>query len=128
MIFDQKFEGRAKSGLVLGGHCTPNVPDAEVCSGVVSMETIRTAFVTAAENDLQVCAADMSTAFLCGKTGEKVHITAGEEWGADAGKRMTVDGCCHGSKTSAARFHERLAKHLRSMGFTPSKADSDLWM
>ena len=62
----------------------PDVPDVEVYSGVVSIETIRTAFVIAARNNLQVCAADISTAFLYGKTREKVYIIAGEEFGDNA--------------------------------------------
>ena len=44
MIFDVKFDGRHKCRLVAGGHRTPDVPAEEVYSGVVSMETIRTAF------------------------------------------------------------------------------------
>ena len=97
-------------------------------SGVVSIETICTAFVIAARNNLQVCAADVSTAFLYGKTREKVYIIAGEEFGPDAGKYMIVEGGCYGLKTSAARFHEEVSKKLRDMGFKPSKADFDLWM
>ena len=77
---------------MLGGHCTPDVPDVEVCSGVVSIEMICTAFVIAACNNLQVCAADVSTAFLHGKTREKVHIIAGPEFGEDAGKIHIVEG------------------------------------
>ena len=91
-VYDVKFDLRRKARLVMGGHRTPDVPDVEVYSGVVSMETIRTAFVLAATNNLQVCAADVSTAFHYGKTREKVYIVAGKEFGNDAGKRMIVEG------------------------------------
>ena len=127
-VYDVKFDQRRKARLVMGGHKTPDVPDVEVYSGVVSIETIRTAFVIAARNNLQVCAADISTAFLYGKTREKVYIIAGEEFGDDAGKVMIVEGGCYGLKTSAARFHERVSEEFRAMGFRPSKADFDLWM
>ena len=83
-VHDIKFDGRRKSRLVLGSHRTPDVPDVEVYSGVVSIETVRTAFVLTALNNLQVCAADVSTAFLYGKTQEKVYIVAGDEFGEDA--------------------------------------------
>src|SRR5210317_2635232 len=83
-VYDVKFNLRRKAQLVMGGHRTPDVPDVEVCSGIVSMETIRTAFMLAATNNLQVCAADVSTVFLYGKTREKVYIVAGEEFGEDA--------------------------------------------
>ena len=92
IVYDVKFDGRHKARLVMGGHRTPDVPDSEVYSGVVSMDTIRTAFVIAATNNLQVCAADVSTAFLHGKTREKVDFIAGAEFGEDAGKVMIVEG------------------------------------
>ena len=75
-------------------------------SGVVSIETIRAAFVIAARNNLQVCAADISTAFLYGKRREKVYIIAQEEFGEDAEKIIIVEGGCYGLKTSITRFHE----------------------
>ena len=31
-------------------------------------------------------------------------------------------------RTSGARFHEHLSVRLRNMGFTPSKADFDMWI
>ena len=92
------------------------------------METIRMAFVLASMNNLQVCAADVSTALLCGKTREKVHIKAGKEFGEYAGETLLVDKGIHGLCTSAARFHEALSEKLRNMGFRPSEADFDLWI
>ena len=128
IVFDVKFDGRCKARLVAGGHRTPNVPREEVYSGVVGMDTIRMAFVLASMNELEVCAADISTAFLYGKTREKVYVIAGKEFGEHAGKRMVIEGGLYGLKTSAARFHEECAAHLRSMGFKPSKADYDMWI
>ena len=128
MIYDVKFDGRRKCRLVAGGHRTPDVPPEEVYSGVVSMDTIRMVFVIAALNGLDVCAADISTAFLYGKTREKVYVIAGPEFGDLAGRPMIIDKGLYGLKSSAARFHEHLSSKLRSMGFKPSKADHDLWL
>ena len=69
-----------------GKHKTPDVATEEVYSGVVLMETIRIVFILAALNNLQVCAADISPAFLYGKTREKVYIIAGKEFGEHQGK------------------------------------------
>ena len=102
LIFDCKFDLRRKCTLALGGHRTDDVPDVEVCSGVVSVDTIRTVFVMAAKNDLQVCAADVSTTFLHEKTREKVATRAGLEFGDDAGKLMIAEGSSCGLKTSSA--------------------------
>ena len=87
MIFDVKFDGRRKARLVAGGHRAPEVPREEIYSGLVSMETIRTAFVLASLNNLEVCAADVSTAFLYGKTREKFYVIAGDEFGENKGKK-----------------------------------------
>ena len=126
MIFDAKFDGRRKARLVAGGHRAPEVPKEEIYSGVVSMDTIRTAFVLASMNNLDVCAADVSTAFLYGKTREKVYVIAGPEFGEHAGKRMLIDKGLYGLASSAARFHEKLSSTLRGLGFRPSKSDHDL--
>ena len=96
------------------------VAPEEVYSGVVSMETIRIVFILAALNNLQVCAADISTAFPYGKTREKVYIIGEKEFGEHQGKRKIIDKGPYGLKTSAARFHESLSSKLRKMGL-PSK-------
>ena len=64
MIFDAKFDGRKKTRLVAGGHRAPEVPQNDIYSGVVSIETVRLAFVLVALNGLEVYAADISTALL----------------------------------------------------------------
>ena len=125
-VFDAKFDGRKKGRLVAGGHKAPFVPENETYSGVVSIETIRMVFVLAAMNNLDVCAADISTAFLYGKTREKIYVIAGKEFGRNEGKRMILDKGLYGLASSAARFHDKLASSLRMMGFVPSKVDYDL--
>ena len=92
------------------------------------MKTIRTAFVLAALNGLDVCTADVSTAFLYGKTIEEVYVIAGNEFGENKSKRMLIDKGLYGLASSAARFHETLSFTLRDMNFTPCRADHDLWM
>ena len=103
---------------MLNGSRTPDIALVKVYSGVVSIETIRTAFVIAARNGPDVCAADVSTAFLCRKTCKKVCIIAGPEFGEDEGKVLIVEGGCHELKTSAARFHKWLCQldhHFRQI-------------
>ena len=74
-------------------------------------------------------AADIGNAYLPAKTKEKVYIVAGPEFGPELeGRFMIIEKSLYGLTTSAARWHEELSKSLRSMGFTPSRADSDLWI
>ena len=128
ITFDVKFDGRRKVRLVAGGHKAQKVPREEIYSGVVSMEIIRTAFVLAALNGLDVGAEVVSTSFLYGKTREKVYVIIGNEFGENKGKRMSIDKELYGSASSAVRFHETFLSTLRDMNFTPCRADHDLWM
>ena len=60
---------------------------------------------------------------------EKVYIVVGPEFGPDLeGRVMLVLKSLYELTTSAARWHEELSKTLRGMGFTPTKADHDLWI
>ena len=92
------------------------------------MDSVRLAFTIAAMNNLNACAADISTAFLCGKAREKVCIMAGKEFGPLAGKPLIVDKSCYGLKSSAAAFHSHCSEKIRRMGFKPSKMDPDLYI
>src|SRR5574339_467149 len=78
-IYDVKFDGRRKCRLVAGGHMT-DPSSEEVFSGVVSMETVRTCFVIAKLNNLEVVAGDVGNAFLNGYTKEWVFFIAGPEF------------------------------------------------
>ena len=101
----------------------------EVYSGVVSMETVRTCFVVAQMNGLEVCAGDVGNAFLNGITKENVYFRAGPEFGPELeGKRLVAYKAIYGLKSSSARFHEHFSVSLQKLGFRPSKADPDLWI
>lgn len=128
IFFDVKFNDRRNARLVAGGHRAPEVDKEESYSGVVGIETIRVTFLLAALNNLDVCAADKSVAFLHGKTRERCFVRAGHEFGKNRGKRMIIDRGLYGLASASARFHERLAATLRRMGFKPSKVDFDLLM
>ena len=127
IVFDVKFDLRKKARLVAGGHKT-DPPKEDLYSGVVDLMTIRLCFILAYMNGLICCAGDIGNAFLYGKTREKVYIIAGKEFGPLSGTPMIIDRGLYGLKTSSARFHEHLSAKLRSMGYRPSKADSDLWI
>ena len=126
-MFDVKFDGRHKSRLVCGGNLT-DIPKEDVYSGVVGLDTVRLAFQIAQMQQLLVCAADVGTAFLYGKTKEKVYIVAGKEFGELSNRPLIIDKGLYGLRSSAARFHEHLAKTVRNLGFRPSKLDPDLYI
>jgi hypothetical protein len=70
------------------------------------METIRIEFFLGELYELSCCACDIGNSFLNGKTKEKVHITAGPEFGTTLyGRNLIINKSLYGLKTSAARFH-----------------------
>jgi Reverse transcriptase (RNA-dependent DNA polymerase) len=125
-VFDVKFDLQKKARLVAGGnHAEP--PKEDIFSGVVDLMSVRLGFMVAAMNHLQVCAADIVNAFLYGKTKEKVYVLAGSEFGDKSHMPLIIQRGLYGLRSSSARFHEHLSSKLRTMGYTPSKADPDLW-
>ena len=122
-----KHDGRRKARLVAGGHLTKE-PLESVCSGVVSLQSLRLVIFLAELNDLKLMQADVGNAYLEAKTQEKVYIIAGKEFEELEGHVLVIHKALYGLRSSGARWHERFADTLREMGFTPSKADPDVWM
>jgi len=61
-------------------------------------------------------------------TQEKVCFIAGPEFGELEGHTMVIHKAKYGLRSSGKRWHEKLHDILREMGFTPSKAEEDIWM
>jgi hypothetical protein len=86
-----KFDGHFKARLVTNGSKMEQ-PKDDIFSGFVGLESVQLTFLLAQINVLQVCAADISNAFLYGQTREKVYIKAGHEFGAAiAGQPLIID-------------------------------------
>ncbi|MGL5935125.1 MAG: reverse transcriptase domain-containing protein, partial [Cetobacterium sp.] len=67
-------------------------------------------------------------AYLESETHEKVVFVAGDEFGPLAGHLFQIVKALYGLKSSGKRWHDRLHDVLRDLGFTPSKAEEDIWM
>ena len=61
-------------------------------------------------------------------TSEKVCFVAGAEFGELAGHTLIICKAQCGLKSSGKCWHDCLHDVLRSMGFTPYKAEEDIWM
>ena len=129
MIFDIKMgeNFRRKARMVAGGHKTAT-PSSLTYSSVVSRDSVRIALTIAALNDLKVLACDIQNAYLTAPCREKIWMTAGAEFGSDAGKTMLVVRALYGLKSSGAAFRAFLAETLYDIGYQPSVADPDVWM
>ena len=127
MIYDVKHDGRHKARLVAGGHLTAPSTESNY-SGVVSLRGIRLVTFLAELNLLELWGADVGNAYLEARTKEKVYIIGGPEFGDLEGHILVIYKALYGLRTSGLCWHQRFADVPRSMGFTPCKAEQDIWM
>jgi len=127
MVFDVKVDLTRKACFVVGGHWT-DPPSQITFSTVVSRDSVRIAFLVAALNDIDILSADIGNAYLNAKMKEKVHTTAGPEFGPHRiGQTVIIVKALYGLKSSGAAWHAHLAESLNALGFEASLADSDVW-
>jgi len=127
MIFDVKMDLTRKARFVAGGHWT-DPPSQVTYSTVVSRDSVRIAFLIAALNDIEILSADIGNAYLNAPTKERVHTTAGPEFGPSRiGQTVIIVRALYGLKSSGAAWHSVLAEAIHSLGFQASLADPDVW-
>ena len=128
-VYAVKHDGRHKSRLVAGGHLT-DTPLESVYAGVVSLRGVRLVVFLAELNELELWQTDIGNAYLEAKTTEKVFVVAGPEFKSFGleGHVLIIVTSIYGLKSSGARWHDRLADVMRDMGFSPCKAEPDIWM
>ena len=113
--------------MVAGGHITVT-PEALTYASVVSRDSVRIAPTITALNGLEVMACDIQNAYLTAKCHENIWTTAGPEFGSESGEIMLVVRALYRLKSSGAAFRSLLAETLYDLGYTPSKADPDVWI
>ena len=103
-------------------------PTTDTYSGVVERESVRLAFLLAGANAMEVCMSDIGNAYVHAKTHESVFAIATAPFGEDEGCIAIIVKALYGLKTSGAAWHAFLADTLIGMGYTPCRADTDVWM
>jgi hypothetical protein len=127
LVFAVKHDGRHKARMVANGHLT-DIPFDSVYSGVVSLRGIRLIAFLAEHNKLKLWSTDTGNAYLEAHTKEKLVIIAGDEFGELAGHVLIIRKALYGLRTSGLRWHQRFAQVLVELGFTPCKAEPDIWI
>ena len=128
-IFDVKMgeNFRRKARSVANGNET-ETPTSLTYSSVVSRDSVRIALLIASLNDLQLLACDIQNAYLTADCREKIYITAGPEFGSEAGSTMIIRKALYGLKSSGAAFRAHLAETLYDLNYQPTKGDPDVWI
>jgi hypothetical protein len=129
LVYDVKQDGRRKARMVAGGHLTGPNTDTYY-SSVMSLRTMRIGMFLAELNSLDLWAGDIGNAYLEAYTSEKVAFIAGKELAnyGEEGHLLVIVKALYGLKTSGARYHKKFSETMVSLGFLPSKADSDVWI
>lgn len=128
LVFDVKMDFTRKARWVKDGHRTPD-PEQSTFAGVVSRESVRIALTYAALNDINVTAADIKNAYLQAPSSEKHYVICGPEFGLEnVGKVALIRRALYGGKSSGADFWRHLRTCMEHLGFTPCKADGEIWM
>ena len=128
LVFDVKMDFTRKARWVKDGHLTPDPLDSNY-AGVVSRESVRIALTYAALNGLDICAADVKSAYLQAPTSEKHYIIYGPEFPLEyQGKVTIIKRALYGGKSAGADYWKHMRTCMDHLGFKPCKADPDLWM
>ena len=128
MIFDIKQEDlRRKARLVAGGHVVESSM-YESYSSVVQQRSIRLLETIALNESLSFVTGDIGNAFVHADTKEKVYTIAGREFGNKKDCTVIIKKALYGLATSARQWNITLGDSIRNLGFTPTRADPDLWI
>lgn len=126
MVYDVKHDGRFWACLVAAGNMTS--PGCDAYSSVVSLCTLRLAMLLGELNGLKLMVGDITSAYLMAMTKELIFFKAGPEFMEKEGHLMVVRKSLYGLRTSGKSWHALLFDTLTDMGFTPSRADPDIWI
>ncbi|KAL7546615.1 LOW QUALITY PROTEIN: hypothetical protein ACHAWF_009945, partial [Thalassiosira exigua] len=127
IIFDVKMDFTCKSRFLTNGSTT-DTPSALIYSSVVSRDSMRTALLVVALNDLGIFACDIiGNTYLNTPCKERIWFVAGHECGREMkGRVMKVVRALYGLKSSGASwrkmFNDFIETHLE---FIPSRVDGD---
>jgi hypothetical protein len=128
-VFDVKMDFTRKARICARGDQT-DTPASITYASVVTRESIRIGLLVAALNDLDIMSADVAGAYLNADCPEKVHIICGPEFGSEyMGRIAVIKKALYGLRSSGFAWRSLCAQTLREhMGFTPCRADNDVWM
>jgi hypothetical protein len=113
--------------MVADGHLT-DIPLESMYTSVVSLHGLRIVTFLSELNGLDLWATDIGNAYLEAFTMERNYIITGSEFGQLEGHYLIIVNALYGLHTSGLCCHECFVDCLRNEGFSPCKAEPDIWM
>ena len=127
IIWDVKMDFTCKARWVKNGHLTRD-PSSSTFAGVVSRESIRILLTYAALNGLDVCAADIKSAYLQAPTSEKHYIICGPEFGPEhEGCIAIITRALYGGKSAGSDYWKHMRACMTKLNFESCRGDPDVW-
>ena len=130
LIWSVKMDFTRKARWVFHRHKTPD-PVGSNYAGVVSRESVRIPFTSAAINELDVCMEDIRNAYLQSPTSQEHYILCGPEFGMENVCKVAImHRAVYGGRMSGRDFRNR-NHHIVCMDFingTSCPADPDVWI
>ena len=127
MNFEVKQDGRRKARLVAGGHLVDPM-GINSRSTVVKGISVRLLDLIAHRDNLPVLCGDIGNAFITAECMEKIYTHAGPEFGEREGSVLIFKKALYGLRSSSRAFRTHFADFLRSLGFSATRYDRDVWM
>jgi hypothetical protein len=130
MIFSIKQQDlRHKARLVIGGHMIDS-SHLTTYSSTIKDLSVRLLLIIASKNSLQFMVGDIGNAFCTAPLppNHKIWSRAGAEFLSKEGAKVSLKRALYGLPVASRAFHEFFGNTLTIMGFTPSRADQDLWI
>jgi hypothetical protein len=79
-------------------------------------------------NRMDLWATDIGNTYLKAYTAKKLVIDSGPEFGEMEGHILILSRALYRLWTSGLCWHDHFSQYLCKMGFTPSKAEPEIWM
>ena len=127
IVFDDKYDGRKRAGVVGRGHRTDAPVDVSF-TGIVSLKIVRVIIFITMLNRLDICVYEIGSAYLEAFTKEKLYIIPVPEFKEHAGHILLINKALYGLRTSDARWMETLADFLLQLGWKQTQIDPVVWI
>ena len=89
---------------------------------------MRLTLLIAALNELDMSCCDIGNAYLNAVYRDKLWTVAGSEFGSEKRSVMIIARILYGLKSSGVAWRARLAKTMKTLRYTLTQANQDLWL
>ena len=128
MIFGVKQKDLLHNSRLVGGGNIVDFTEHTKYSYTIKYLSVRLMILIDLKNGLGLVAGDIGNALCRAPCAENIWSCYGAEFGPRCGAAVVLKWDLYVLKTESNSFHKYYGDFLRDLGFTPSRADQDLWI